>query len=66
MRVSGMPAGEFFNAATKFTDSSYGSINASLTFVASGNKQGYIQYTKTLNSQEFNRYSVNIGARFQF
>jgi len=66
MRISGMPEGEFFEVASNFNDSNYSSANASLTFVSANGKQFYLRYSEVFGWQGFNRYTLNIGARFEF
>ncbi len=66
MRVSGMPAGEFFESATNFNDSDYSRMDAGLSFIASNGKQGFIQYSKAIGWEGFDRSTINLGARFEF
>ena len=66
MRVSGMPAGEFFEVPTSFNDGDYSSAHLGLTFVAANGKQAYIQYSKVFGWDGFDRQTLNLGARFEF
>lgn len=66
MRVSGMPAGEFFESPTQFNDSDYSTLNLGLTFVASNGKQFYMQYTEAFGWEGFDKYNFSLGARFEF
>lgn len=66
MRISGMPAGEFFESPVNFNDDSYSTARIGLTFVAAHGKQAYIQYSKVIGWQGFNRNTIALGARFEF
>jgi len=66
MRVSGMPAGEFFESPTQFNDGDYSSLNLGLTFVASNGKQFYMQYSEAFGWEGFDKYNFSLGARFEF
>jgi uncharacterized protein YhjY with autotransporter beta-barrel domain len=66
MRISGMPPGEFFESPTQFNDGDYSLLDLGLTLLGSNGKQGFIQYSKALGWDGFNRYTVNLGARFEF
>ena len=66
MRISGMPAGEFFESGTNFNDSDYSTIDAGVSFVASNGKQAYIQYSTAIGWKGFDRNTINLGARFEF
>jgi uncharacterized protein with beta-barrel porin domain len=66
MRISGMPAGEFFNAETGFNDSNYGNTNIGFSFVSSNGKQAFLQYSQVFGWEGVDRYTVNLGLRFEF
>ncbi len=66
MRISGMPAGEFFESPVNFNDDSYSTARIGLTFVAAHGRQAYIQYSKVLGWQGFDRNTIALGARFEF
>jgi outer membrane lipase/esterase len=66
MRVSGMPAGEFFESETSFNDGDYGLLDIGLSFVASNGKQAFIQYSQALGWEGFDKHTLNLGARFEF
>lgn len=66
MRISGMPPGEFFEAPTGFNDDTYSTGQAGLVFVGSHGKQAFIQYSKVFGWDGFDRYTVSLGARFEF
>ncbi len=66
MRISGMPAGEFFETPVNFNDSSYSTAKIGLTFVAAHGRQVYLQYSKVFGWQGFNRDTIALGARFEF
>ena len=66
MRISGMPAGEFFQVSTDFNDNDYSSANIGLTFVGSNGKQAYLQYAEVFGWDGFDRGTLNLGARFEF
>ncbi len=66
MRISGMPAGEFFESPVNFNDDSYSTARIGLTFVAAHGKQAYIQYSKVFGWQGFDRNTIALGARFEF
>ncbi len=66
MRISGMPSGEFFEHGVNFNDDNYSTAQLGLTYVASNGKQAYIQYSKAFGWQGFDRYSINLGLRFEF
>lgn len=66
MRISGMPAGEFFESPTSFNDGDYSMVDLGLTFVSSNGKQAFIQYSKAVGWEGFDKNTVNLGARFEF
>ncbi len=66
MRISGMPAGEFFESSTAFNDDKYSTLDLGVSFVASNGKQAFIQYSKALGWDGFDRNTINLGARFEF
>ena len=66
MRISGMPAGEFFESPTSFNDSDYSMLDLGLSFVSSNGKQAFIQYSKALGWEGFDKHTLNLGARFEF
>jgi uncharacterized protein with beta-barrel porin domain len=66
MRVSNMPAGEFFESETGFNDNNYSMLDLGLSFVTSNGKQAFIQYSKALGWEGFDKRSINLGARFEF
>lgn len=66
MRISGMPNGEFFEVGTDFNDGDYSTAQVGLTFVSSRGKQAYLQYSKVFGWDGFDRYTLNLGARFEF
>jgi uncharacterized protein with beta-barrel porin domain len=66
MRVTGMPSGECFESSTSFNDGDYSLLDIGLSFVASNGKQAFIQYSKAIGWEGFDKNTLNIGARFEF
>jgi uncharacterized protein with beta-barrel porin domain len=66
MRVANMPAGEFFESPTGFNDNDYSTLDLGLTFVTSNGKQAFIQYSKAIGWEGFDKQTINLGARFEF
>ncbi|MCF6318469.1 MAG: autotransporter outer membrane beta-barrel domain-containing protein [Proteobacteria bacterium] len=66
MRISGMPAGEFFESSTGFNDDNYSTLDLGVSFVVANGKQAFIQYSKALGWDGFDRNTINLGARFEF
>jgi uncharacterized protein YhjY with autotransporter beta-barrel domain len=66
MRISGMPAGEFFRVATDFNDNDYNSGNIGVVYVGEHGKQAYLQYSKSFSRDGFNKSTLSVGARFEF
>jgi uncharacterized protein YhjY with autotransporter beta-barrel domain len=66
MRISGMPAGEFFESPTGFNDDTYSTGQVGLVFVGANGKQAFLQYSKVFGWDGFDRYTVSLGARFEF
>lgn len=58
--------GESFRFRGDDRDSNYGSIGVSLVFVSANGKQFYANVRNMLGLSDFSRWTLNLGARFEF
>ncbi|TDR23682.1 autotransporter domain-containing protein [Marinicella litoralis] len=66
MRLVGMPVDELFNVETNFTETSFSQASLGLTWITSNGKMFYLRYQQIFGLDNFDQYTVSLGARFEF
>ncbi len=66
MRLINMPVDELFNIETNFTETSFSQASLGLTWVTANGKMFYLRYNQIIGLDNFDQYTVSIGARFEF
>ncbi len=66
MRLINMPVDELFNVATNFTETSFSQASLGLTWITSNGKMFYLRYNEIFGLNNFDQYTISLGARFEF
>lgn len=65
-RLIGAPDDELFFLRGDEVDQNYGSYSVGLVWLTSGGRQVYVTYRSLFGLDQVDRYTVNIGGRFEF
>ena len=66
MRLINMPVDELFNVETNFTETSFSQASLGLTWVRANGKMFYLRYNQIFGLDNFDQYTLSLGARFEF
>lgn len=66
MRLINMPIDELFNVETNFTESNSSRASLGLTWISANGKMFYLRYQQILGLQNYDQYTISLGARFEF
>ena len=65
-RFSGTNGSEAFRFVAPETDSNYGALGLGFVFIGANGVQAYVNYRTVFGYEDFDRDTLNLGARFEF